>query len=97
MPADTCSPQTDRTGSPSPSILSTPAGRALFTAHHDFVLSAAGEGTDLELTITPSDVHRHAESALAGLEIGWEQLLDNLVALAVGSALTGTDSAGGAT
>ena len=71
--------------------------RALFTAHHDFVLSAAGEGTDLELTITPSDVHRHAESALAGLEIGWEQLLDNLVALAVGSALTGSDSAGGAT
>lgn len=72
-------------------------GRALFTAHHDFGLSAADDGTDLELTITPSGVHSNAEVALAGLEIGWEQLLNNLVALAADSARTGTRSSGGPT
>ena len=57
-------------------------GRALFTARHEVRLSTGHGHTDVELTVTPDDMRPGAETAVAGLAIGWEQLLDNLAALA---------------
>lgn len=59
-----------------------PDGTALFTATHDIRLRATQHGTEIDLTITPSQPRQGAEPALGGLEIGWEQLLDNLAQLA---------------
>lgn len=64
-----------------------PDGRALFTARHDVRLTTVDGGTEVELTVTPSDIRAGAEAALGGLGIGWEQLLDNLSALAAGGGL----------
>lgn len=58
-----------------------PDGEPLFVARHDVRLSAAAGGTDVQLTVSPTDVRPGAEAAIGGLGIGWEQLLDNLVAL----------------
>jgi uncharacterized protein YndB with AHSA1/START domain len=59
-----------------------PDGRTLFTARHDVRLTTVDGATEVELTVTPADVRAGAEAALAGLGIGWEQLLANLTALA---------------
>jgi uncharacterized protein YndB with AHSA1/START domain len=64
-----------------------PDGRPLFTARHDVRLTPVDEGTDVELTVTPADVRAGAEAAVGGLGIGWEQLLENLTALATGDGL----------
>jgi uncharacterized protein YndB with AHSA1/START domain/DNA-binding transcriptional ArsR family regulator len=56
--------------------------QALFTARHDLEINTGREGAQITLTVTPSDVLPNAEPAIAGLAIGWEQLLDNLAALA---------------
>lgn len=55
-----------------------PDGQPLFTARHDLRLTARDGGTDLALTLTPSELKPGAEFAAAGFTIGWEQLLDNL-------------------
>ncbi|MFC6705305.1 SRPBCC domain-containing protein [Flexivirga alba] len=52
-------------------------GQPLFTAVHTVTIDGAGP-TLLRLTIEVSDVHREAASAVAGLDIGWSQLLDAL-------------------
>jgi uncharacterized protein YndB with AHSA1/START domain/DNA-binding transcriptional ArsR family regulator len=62
-------------------------GAALFTARHNLQLNAVDGGTEIELVITPSGMLVGAEAAVAGLEIGWEQLIDNLAALADGGGL----------
>jgi uncharacterized protein YndB with AHSA1/START domain len=65
-------------------------GRPLFTARHDVRLTAVGGGTDVDVTLTATDARAGAEAALGGLGIGWEQLLDNLSALAAQHALEET-------
>lgn len=52
-------------------------GQALFTAVHTVTIEGAGP-TILRLTIDVSEVRPEAASAVAGLEIGWGQLLDAL-------------------
>lgn len=68
--------------------------RPLFTAHHDLQLTANNGDTDLVLTVTASGLRTGAESAAAGLALGWEQLLDNLHFLATGGALTSASDRG---
>jgi uncharacterized protein YndB with AHSA1/START domain/DNA-binding transcriptional ArsR family regulator len=55
-----------------------PDGRPLFHATHRLELARRGEGTRLALEIDVTDAVPGAEPALAGLEIGWRQLLANL-------------------
>lgn len=52
-------------------------GQALFTAIHTVRIEGS-DPTQLQLTIEVSDVRPGAASAVAGLEIGWSQLLDAL-------------------
>lgn len=65
-----------------------PDGRALFTAGHEVRLTTVDGGTGVELTVTPYDVRVGAGAALGGIGIGWEQLLDNLTALAADGGLS---------
>lgn len=53
-------------------------GRPLFQATHRLDLSARGRSTELLLEVDVSGAVPGSEPALAGLEIGWRQLLDNL-------------------
>ena len=52
--------------------------RPLFHATHRMTLSSGGSRTHLVLEIEVSGAVPGAEPALAGLETGWRQLLDNL-------------------
>lgn len=71
------------------------AGDPLFGARHDLQLSVSADGgTEIQLTVTPSDVTNGAQAAVAGLGIGWEQLLDNLAALAHHGELAGARGGG---
>lgn len=54
-------------------------GQELFSAVYEVQLTRYGERTTLSLTIRTSDARPQAVPALAGLEPGWNQLLDNLV------------------
>ena len=63
-------------------------GAALMTVRHDVHLRAERGRTRIELTLTPSGIRPGAEPAVAGLGLGWEQLLDNLAALADTGELT---------
>lgn len=59
-----------------------PDGSPLFAAvYRAEFASAAGDTTDLLLTICVDNTRPEAASALGGLEIGWGQLLDNLATL----------------
>jgi uncharacterized protein YndB with AHSA1/START domain/DNA-binding transcriptional ArsR family regulator len=62
-----------------------PDGTPLFAALHRLRLAQNGERTTLSLRIDVRDVQPAAAPALAGLRIGWEQLLDNLDALVSGA------------
>jgi uncharacterized protein YndB with AHSA1/START domain/DNA-binding transcriptional ArsR family regulator len=53
-------------------------GVTLFSAIHDVELARHGAGTRLSLTIRVTDVRPEAAPALAGMDLGWNQLLDNL-------------------
>jgi len=55
-----------------------PAGRPLFSALHHLRLTERGPETSLSLTVRVADVTPSAAPALAGLRIGWQQLLDKL-------------------
>jgi uncharacterized protein YndB with AHSA1/START domain/DNA-binding HxlR family transcriptional regulator len=66
-------------------------GLPLFVARHRLRLTAAAEGTLVDLTVTPSAVQPGAEGALGGLAIGWEQLLDALAAEVGAPPGPGTD------
>lgn len=63
-------------------------GAALVTVGHDVRLRSERGRTRIEVTLTPSGIRPGAEAALAGLGVGWEQLLDNLEALADAGDLT---------
>jgi len=53
----------------------------LFRAVHHVRLADQGSSTRLSLTIRVTDAGPDAMTALAGMQIGWEQLLDKLAAL----------------
>jgi uncharacterized protein YndB with AHSA1/START domain/DNA-binding transcriptional ArsR family regulator len=53
-------------------------GAALFSAVYDVRLARRGSGTRLSLAIRVTDARPEAAPALAGLQLGWDQLLDNL-------------------
>jgi uncharacterized protein YndB with AHSA1/START domain len=53
-------------------------GAPLFAAEHELRLEPQGGGTRLTLAIHVTDARPEAAPALAGLEIGWRQLLDAL-------------------
>jgi hypothetical protein len=48
---------------------------------HDVRLASKASGTAIELVLIVDDHADGAESVLAGIEIGWSQTLDRLVAL----------------
>ncbi|MGH2860625.1 MAG: metalloregulator ArsR/SmtB family transcription factor [Solirubrobacteraceae bacterium] len=52
--------------------------RALFTAVHDVRLDPRGDGTQLVLVVHVTEAGPAATTALAGLELGWEQILGKL-------------------
>jgi uncharacterized protein YndB with AHSA1/START domain len=54
------------------------AGAPLFSAVHDLRLAPDGDGTRLSLDIRVTRATPEAAPALAGIGIGWEQLLDKL-------------------
>jgi uncharacterized protein YndB with AHSA1/START domain/DNA-binding transcriptional ArsR family regulator len=53
-------------------------GAALFRAVYDVQLAGHGTGTTLSLTIRVTDARPEGAPALAGMQLGWNQLLDNL-------------------
>jgi hypothetical protein len=53
-------------------------GVPLFSAVHDVRLARHGTGTRLSLTIRVTNARPKAARALAGMHLGWNQLLDNL-------------------
>jgi uncharacterized protein YndB with AHSA1/START domain len=55
-----------------------PNGAPLFSATHTVKFAERAEKTRLSLTIRVSDITRGAAPALAGLQLGWGQLLDKL-------------------
>jgi uncharacterized protein YndB with AHSA1/START domain len=55
-----------------------PHGAPLFSATHTVRLAERAENTRLSLTVRVTEVTRGAAPALAGLRLGWGQLLDNL-------------------
>jgi uncharacterized protein YndB with AHSA1/START domain/DNA-binding transcriptional ArsR family regulator len=67
-----------------PSVLSfelaplDPSGQPLFSAVHRLSLQPSGRRTELALVIRVSGVRPEAAPAVAGMEPGWEQLLDHL-------------------
>lgn len=52
--------------------------KPLFKAVHDVRLAETGTSTRLSMTIRVTDAGTKGLTALAGLQIGWEQLIDNL-------------------
>jgi uncharacterized protein YndB with AHSA1/START domain/DNA-binding transcriptional ArsR family regulator len=55
-------------------------GRPLFSALHQVRLSEHADGTTLSLRIDVSEITPDAAPALAGIRIGWQQLLEKLAA-----------------
>jgi uncharacterized protein YndB with AHSA1/START domain/DNA-binding transcriptional ArsR family regulator len=53
-------------------------GVALFSAVHDVELTRHGTGTRLSLVIRVTNARPEAAPALAGMHLGWNQLLDKL-------------------
>jgi uncharacterized protein YndB with AHSA1/START domain/DNA-binding transcriptional ArsR family regulator len=56
-----------------------PDGAPLFSATHTVRLAERGEKTRLSLTVRVAGITRDAAPALAGLRLGWGQLLDKLI------------------
>ncbi|MFG1796319.1 metalloregulator ArsR/SmtB family transcription factor [Nocardia sp. NPDC049149] len=62
-----------------------PAGAVSFTGRYDLTLTSVQEGTRLHLDLSITETTVEAVPAIAGIETGWGQVLDNL-ADAVGTA-----------
>lgn len=65
-----------------------PDGKPMFTALHVVTLREEDGQTALDLTVTVKEIRPGAAPAIAGVEIGWNQVLDRLAA-----HLAGDDSA----
>lgn len=59
------------------------AGAIFFTGHYDLHLAADPGGARLWLTLRITETTVEAVSAIAGIETGWGQVLDNLAQLAL--------------
>lgn len=57
-----------------------PDGTVTFTAHYEWTLSEAAGGTEFEVRLRVSGSTAAAAEFIAGIQLGWEQSLDNLVA-----------------
>lgn len=66
------------------SVLDT-TGSVLFTGHYELTLSATEGGTRLRLGLTLTETDIEAVPFIAGIETGWQQVLDELAG-AVGEA-----------
>jgi uncharacterized protein YndB with AHSA1/START domain/DNA-binding transcriptional ArsR family regulator len=55
-----------------------PDGSALLLAVHDVTLQSHGKGTRLSLAVRITEATPQAVPAIAGLRLGWDQLLDKL-------------------
>jgi uncharacterized protein YndB with AHSA1/START domain/DNA-binding transcriptional ArsR family regulator len=55
-----------------------PGGGPLFTATHDVRIARRGRASDVDMVVRVTDAVPAAAPALAGLRIGWEQLLERL-------------------
>lgn len=62
-----------------------PADAVLFTGDYDLTLTPAEEGTRLRLGLTRTDTGTEAVPFIAGIETGWQQVLDNLSAAVGGT------------
>ncbi|MET8796997.1 metalloregulator ArsR/SmtB family transcription factor [Nocardia sp. NPDC004568] len=69
-----------------------PAGAVLFTGHYDLALTMAEAGTHLRLGLTLTDTDTEAVPFIAGIETGWQQVLNNLAAAVGGIEIPGHDS-----
>ena len=67
-----------------------PAGAVAFTGHYDLTLAAVPDGTRLHLDLRITETTVEAVPAIAGIETGWTQVLDNL-ADAVGASQSTTN------
>ncbi|GAA4906983.1 uncharacterized protein YndB with AHSA1/START domain/DNA-binding transcriptional ArsR family regulator [Nonomuraea thailandensis] len=67
-----------------------PGGGIAFTAHVDLVLRPTGAGTDLDVDFRVTDSTIGSADFIAGIELGFGQSLDKLVA-ALAAATTPTD------
>ncbi|HEX4253072.1 MAG TPA: metalloregulator ArsR/SmtB family transcription factor [Pseudonocardia sp.] len=56
------------------------AGAVSFTGHYDLALAEIEDGTRLRLGLRITDTTVEAAPAIAGIETGWGQVLDNLAA-----------------
>jgi uncharacterized protein YndB with AHSA1/START domain/DNA-binding transcriptional ArsR family regulator len=56
-----------------------PAGAVMFTGHYDVSLAPATGGTRLHVDLSVTDTTVEAVPAIAGIETGWGQVLDQLV------------------
>jgi len=57
-----------------------PDGATAFTAHYTYSLEDAGHGTHLEVRLRISDSTVPSAEFIAGIQLGWDQCLDKLVA-----------------
>ncbi|MEV3965746.1 metalloregulator ArsR/SmtB family transcription factor [Nocardia sp. NPDC050193] len=64
----------------------------LFTGQYNLTLAPAEEGTRLRLGLTLTDTDTEAVPFIAGIETGWQQVLDNLTAAVGGTDTTGHDN-----
>jgi uncharacterized protein YndB with AHSA1/START domain len=68
-----------------------PAGSLAFTAHCEVTFADEGADTHLHVRLCLTDSTVEAAEFIAGLEIGWRQVLDNLAAaLAAATSFTRT-------
>jgi uncharacterized protein YndB with AHSA1/START domain len=56
-----------------------PAGVVMFTGHYDVALAREADGTRLHVDLSITDTTVEAAPAIAGIEAGWGQVLDQLV------------------
>lgn len=56
-----------------------PDGSAAFTAHYVWLLTATEAGTDFETRLRITDTTAPSAEFIAGIELGWDQCLDQLV------------------
>ena len=61
-------------------------GSHAFTAHYEFGLRRTGTGTGLDVRLRITDSTVPSAELVAGIELGWNQSLDNLVAATAAAA-----------
>lgn len=69
-----------------------PADAVLFSGHYDLVLTWTEAGTRLRLGLTLTETDTAAVPFIAGIETGWQQVLDNLTAAVGGTETTVHDN-----